>query len=91
MLAARFPPPGVSNAARAAYNSGMANSIWTTEEFTCPGCGLNYTATKEDQPSKRSGSFACMVCEAEVHAWSGRHDYFDWTAVKMRSPIFGRR
>lgn len=69
----------------------MANTIWTIEQFTCPGCGLNYTATKEDRESKRSGEFICVVCDAEVHTWSGRVDFFDWTAVKARSPVFGKR
>jgi hypothetical protein len=69
----------------------MANSIWTIEQFTCPGCGLDYTATKEDRESKRSGQFSCVVCDSKVHAWSGRFDYFDWTAVKARTPVFGKR
>jgi len=69
----------------------MANTIWTVEEFTCPGCGLNYTTTREERDSKRSGMFICVVCDAEVHAWSGRFDFFAWSAVKARSPIFGKR
>lgn len=71
--------------------SGMGNTIWTIEEFTCPGCGLNYTATKEDRESKRSGEFICVVCDAEVHTWSSRVEFFNWTAVKARSPVFGKR
>ena len=69
----------------------MANSIWTTEEFTCPGCGMNYTATKEERSDKHSGSFKCRSCNAEVHAWSGYHIFFDWEAVKPRSLAFGKR
>jgi len=35
----------------------MANSIWTTEEFTCAGCSMNYTATREEHSEAHSGSF----------------------------------
>jgi len=52
---------------------------------------MNYTATREELPAKRSGSFACIVCDAEVHSWSGRLDYFDWTAQRMATPVFGRK
>jgi DNA-directed RNA polymerase subunit RPC12/RpoP len=70
----------------------MAKSIWTTEEFACPGCGMNYTATKEEHSDKRSGSFKCGVCKAEVHTWSGYHNFFGWEAIKKkRSPVFGKR
>ena len=71
--------------------SGMANSIWTIEEFTCPSCGMNYTATKEEHPDKHSGSFKCGSCKAEVHAWSGYLNFFNWEAVKTKSPVFGKR
>lgn len=74
-----------------AYDCAMANSIWTLEQFTCPSCGMNYTATKEELQGKRSGSFACIVCDAEVHSWSGRQDFFDWTAKRTASPVFGRK
>ena len=69
----------------------MANSIWTIEQFTCPSCGMDYTATREEAHTKRSGNFACIVCDAEVHKWSGYLDFFDWTAAKMNSPMFGRK
>ena len=69
----------------------MANSIWTHEQFTCSSCGMNYTATREEIQANRSGSFSCIVCGAEVHSWSGRHDFFDWTAKRMASPVFGRK
>jgi peptide subunit release factor 1 (eRF1) len=69
----------------------MANSIWTLEQFTCPSCGMNYTATKEELQSKCSGSFACIVCDAEVHSWTGHQDFFDWTAQRMTAPVFGRK
>lgn len=52
---------------------------------------MNYTATREDLQTKRSGNFACIVCDAEVHSWSGRVDFFDWTAARMASPVFGRK
>jgi hypothetical protein len=83
--------PHISRITPGAYNPAMANSIWTLEQFTCPSCGMNYTATREELPGKRSGSFACIVCDAEVHRWSGRHDFFDWTAQRMASPVFGRK
>jgi hypothetical protein len=69
----------------------MANSIWTTEQFTCASCGMNYTATCEERSDRRPGSFACAVCDTEVHKWSGYQDYFDWKAVRARSPVFGRK
>ena len=69
----------------------MANSIWTTEEFTCPGCGMDYSATREQHQHKHSGKFECMVCQTEVHAWSGTHDYFGWKPIKKTSPVFGRK
>lgn len=69
----------------------MAKSIWTTEEFTCPSCGMNYSATKEEHSEKRSGSFSCSICESEVHTWSGYHSFFGWRAVETRSPVFGKR
>ncbi len=69
----------------------MANSIWTTEQFTCLGCGIEYTATKEERPDKCSGTFKCSVCHAEVHSWSGRLSFFGWEPVKTRAPIFGKK
>ena len=69
----------------------MANSIWTIEEFTCPGCGMDYTATKEEHADKHSGSFRCRVCKVEVHAWSGHHHFFGWKALKSTTPVFGKR
>jgi hypothetical protein len=38
-----------------------------------------------------SGSFECAVCKTEVHAWSGLYDFFDWKAIKTRSPVFGKK
>ena len=75
---------------KAAYRH-MANSIWTTEQFTCPGCGRNYTATKEEHTYKHSGSFKCSVCTAEVHVWSGNHHFFAWEAVRTKQAGFGKR
>jgi len=69
----------------------MANSIWTTEVFACPGCGVDYTATREEHQHKRSGSFKCRVCDTEVHAWSGYYEYFNWETSRMRSPVFGKK
>ena len=69
----------------------MASSIWTTEEFTCPGCGMDYTATREQHPHKHAGSFECRVCQTEVHAWSGTDDFFGWKTIKSISPVFGRK
>jgi len=69
----------------------MTKSIWTIEQFTCPGCGLDYTATCEEQRDKRSGSFNCSICETEVHSWSGHHEYFDWKAVRTKARVFGKK
>jgi len=52
---------------------------------------MNYTATREEHPDKRSGSFNCRICNAEVHAWSGHHHFFNWEAVKSRTPVFGKK
>ena len=69
----------------------MANSIWTTEEFTCPGCGVDYTATREEHHEKRVSSFNCSVCDTEVFAWSGYFDFFNWRVMKEKLPVFGRK
>jgi hypothetical protein len=69
----------------------MANSIWTTEEFTCPGCSMNYAATREEHSEAHSGSFKCSICSGVVHSWSGRHHFFGWQAVKTKPLVFGRR
>ena len=70
---------------------GMANSLWTTEQFTCSSCGMNYTATREEQHEKRSGNFRCSVCDTEIHAWSGYQDFFNWKIIKAKAPAFGRK
>jgi ribosomal protein L37AE/L43A len=69
----------------------MANSIWTTEEFNCPSCGMTYNATREEHQDRRSGIFKCRVCDADVHTWYGNHDFFHWQAIKMRAPVFGKK
>jgi hypothetical protein len=69
----------------------MASGIWTTEYFTCPGCALDYAATKEQHSTRHAGRFECRLCQAEVHAWSGLHDFFDWKAQTVKSPIFGKK
>ena len=69
----------------------MANSIWTIEEFTCAGCGMKYTATREEHSEAHTGSFKCSICSGVVHAWSGKHHFFGWQAAKTRPPVFGRR
>jgi hypothetical protein len=33
-------------------------------------------------PLVRSGRFDCISCNAEIHAWSGFHDYTTWWALK---------
>ena len=73
------------------HNSGMAGSIWTIEYFSCPSCGLPYTATREQHLYKHSGSFKCEVCATKVYAWSGNYDFFDWKVDKVKSPAFGKR
>ena len=60
----------------------MTKSIWTIEQFACPGCGIDYSATREEHRDKRSGSYNCSICETEVHRWSGTHEYFNWQAAQ---------
>jgi len=69
----------------------MANSIWTIEEFTCAGCSMRYTATREEHAEAHSGSFKCRICSGVVHSWSGKHHFFGWKAVTTKPPVFGRR
>jgi hypothetical protein len=69
----------------------MASGIWTTEQFTCPGCGMDYAATKEQHSHKHTGRFECGICKAEVHAWSGLYDFFDWKAKPVTAPVFGKK
>jgi hypothetical protein len=52
---------------------------------------MDYTATREQHSSMRSGKFECGVCQTEVHAWSGQYDFFGWKTIKARSPVFGRK
>ncbi|MBR0824087.1 hypothetical protein JQ596_00970 [Bradyrhizobium manausense] len=69
--ASRFAP---AKAASATYglalpervNSRMATSIWTVDEFACPSCAMNYSATPEEHSDERSGQFKCS--NADVHA-----------------------
>jgi len=70
---------------------GMASTIWTTEYFSCPNCGLPYTATREQHATRHTGSFSCEVCGVKVHVWSGNYDFFDWQVDKPNSPMFGKR
>lgn len=53
----------------------MANTIWTIEEFTCAGCSMNYTATREEHAEAHSGTFKCSICSGVVHTWSGKHHF----------------
>ena len=69
----------------------MANTLWTSEEFTCINCGMTYNATREEHYDRRSGSFKCRVCDTEVHAWSGNHDFFNWETVRTKTPVFGKK
>jgi hypothetical protein len=69
----------------------MTSGIWTTEYFDCPNCGMPYTATKEEHPDKRSGSFDCQICGVEVHSWSGAYDFFGWETDKASAPVFGKK
>ncbi|WP_312014766.1 MULTISPECIES: hypothetical protein [unclassified Bradyrhizobium] len=52
---------------------------------------MDYSATREQHQHKHSGKFECMVCQTEIHAWSGTHDYFGWKPIKKTSPVFGRK
>jgi hypothetical protein len=70
----------------------MTSGIWTTELFTCPNCGIDYAATKEEHSEACSGSFKCKVCKAEVHAWSDVYDFFDWKPTNLgQAPVFGKK
>ncbi|TMJ51967.1 MAG: hypothetical protein E6G85_13390 [Alphaproteobacteria bacterium] len=69
----------------------MASATWTTEYFSCPNCGLPYTATREQHPNKHSDRFSCEVCRGIVHAWPGNYDFFDWKVDQAKSLIFGKR
>ena len=84
-------PDGLENKRLAAHIGGMASGIWTTEYFDCPNCGMPYTATKEEHPDKRTGSFNCQICGVEVHAWSGAYDFFNWKTDKASAPVFGKK
>ena len=46
--------------------------------FGCPRCGLRYQGRKERLPFIRAGRFDCIICNAEIHAWSGHFDYIAW-------------
>jgi hypothetical protein len=59
--------------------------------FSCPKCGVYYQATQEQRPDKHFGSFKCEDCKAEVHAWSGIYDYFDWKAKKMGPLVWANK
>ena len=52
---------------------------------------MDYDATREQHSDKHSGSFKCGICQAEVHAWSGLYDFFDWKAKPVKSPVFGKK
>jgi hypothetical protein len=69
----------------------MAGSLFTIEYFSCPNCALPYAATREQHPTRHSGSFRCEVCGGKVHAWSGNYDFFDWQVDKAERPDFGKR
>jgi len=86
-----WQPEGLENGRLAGHIRGMARGIWTTEYFTCPNCGMAYSATMEQHPDKHSGSFNCTVCEVEVHAWSGAYDFFGWKIDQTKSPVFGKK
>ena len=73
------------------HNLRMASHVWTIEYFSCPSCGLPYTATREHHPYKHSGSFSCEVCATKIYAWSGNYDFFNWKVDQVKSPVFGKR
>jgi predicted RNA-binding Zn-ribbon protein involved in translation (DUF1610 family) len=82
---------GLENTLGASHNRGMACNTWTIEYFSCPNCGVPYTATREQYADKQSGNFRCEVCGSKVHTWSGNYDFFDWKVDQAKSPAFGRR
>jgi hypothetical protein len=52
----------------------------TIETFACPRCATQYR-TKQAWPFVQAGRFDCVICNAEIHAWSGYHDYTAWRAL----------
>jgi predicted RNA-binding Zn-ribbon protein involved in translation (DUF1610 family) len=83
---------GLEHVFDAPHNRGMAaGNLWTTEYFSCPNCGVPYTATREQHADKQSGNFRCEVCGSKVHTWSGNYDFFNWKVEQAKSSRFGRR
>ena len=60
----------------------MTSGTQTTVIFSCPKCGALYEATQEQHPDKHFGNFKCEDCKAEVHAWAGIYDFFDWKEAR---------
>jgi hypothetical protein len=57
----------------------------TIQSFICPKCGLGYLGIRKPFPFLRAGRFDCIVCNAEVHAWSGNYDFEHWKATAVDS------
>jgi hypothetical protein len=69
----------------------MTSGTQITVIFSCPKCCFCYEATQEQHPDKHFGSFKCQDCKAEVHAWSGIFNFFDWKAKTMWPMVPGRK
>jgi hypothetical protein len=50
----------------------------TIETFVCPNCRVKYLGRREPFAFGRAGRLDCVICNAEIHAWSGNHDYTGW-------------
>jgi len=50
----------------------------TIETFVCPNCRVKYLGRREPFAYARAGRFDCVICNAEIHAWSGNYDYTGW-------------
>ena len=51
------------------------------QEFRCERCDIVYRTKRSLTPVERGGRFDCISCNAEIHEWSGSHDYAEWQAI----------
>ncbi|WP_194459881.1 hypothetical protein [Bradyrhizobium sp. CCBAU 53421] len=59
-----------------------------TVYFTCPGCGIVYSAIQKrgGNHSNTSGTFDCEQCGTLVHHWAGLYDYIEWRIASLLRP-----
>jgi hypothetical protein len=51
------------------------------DTFDCPQCRIMYRAAYKIFTTIQQGKFDCVECKAEVHAWHGVRDYFQWERI----------